>query len=151
MNYLVMLVVFGLLSHLGALADTHRLDDSASQIVAAERNMRWVTPLPGRSSNNDVVTRVIVNVRIDTSAWMGRTGQIFMALPSDGEPPVSAHWVTQGRLLPGRLVSGERGMVFSGTITKPLLEDQFVVDLKTDGRWMSPRRRMNFHFELDVD
>lgn len=144
-------VALGLLLYVGAHAETHRLDDSASQIVSAERNMRWVAPLPGRSGNTDVVTRVVVNVSIDTSSWIGRTGRVFMILPSDGEPPVSAQWATQGRLLPGRLISGERGLVFSGTITKPRLEDQFLVDIKTDGRWISPRRRMNFHFELDID
>ena len=64
---------------------------------------------------------------------------------------MTAEWQTQGKLLAGRLVSGERGLVYAGPITQPLLEDQMLVYLRTDGRWMSNSRRLAFHFELDTD
>jgi hypothetical protein len=74
-----------------------------------------------------------------------------MVLAQDDGPRMAAQWQTQGRLLGGRLTSGERGLVYAGTITQPMLEDQMVVYLRSDGRWMSDSRRLDFHFELDAD
>ncbi|MEY4884153.1 MAG: hypothetical protein RIS34_2007 [Pseudomonadota bacterium] len=134
-----------------ALAATHLLDDSASHVMPPNVQMAWHSPAPGRAADHDVETRVTVNVRIDTRAWVGRIGRIYMVLPQDSGPPMMAQWQTQGRLLPGRLVSGERGLVYSGLITQATLDDQIQVHLRTDGRWTSNSRRLNFHFELDTD
>ena len=132
-------------------AATHRLDDSASQVISPNARMEWRSLAPGRAADHDVEALIRVNIRIDTRAWVGRTGRIYMVLPQDGGPRMTAQWQTQGKLLVGRLVSGERGLVYAGPITQPLLEDQMLVYLRTDGRWMSNSRRLDFHFELDTD
>jgi len=132
-------------------AATYRLDDSASQPVPPNAQMQWRSPIPGRSGDHDVESRLIVNVRIDTRAWVGRTGRIYMVLPQDSGPRVSAQWQTQGRLLAGRLQSGERAQVYAGSITQVMLEDQMQVYLRTDGRWMNNTRRLTFYFEMDTD
>jgi hypothetical protein len=134
-----------------AWAATHLLDDSASQVISPNARMEWRSPAPGRFGDNDVEALIRVNIRIDMRAWIGRTGRVYMVLPPDGEKPVTAQWQTQGKLLGGKLVSGERGLVYSGAITQPQLEDLMVVYLRADGRWMSNTRRLNFHFELDTE
>jgi hypothetical protein len=134
-----------------ACAATYRLDDSASHAVPPNVQMQWRSALPGLNNDNDVEAQIRVNIRVDTRLWVGRTGRIYMVLPQDAGPRIVAQWQTQGRLLPGRLVSGERALVFAGPITQPMLDDQMLVHLRTDGRWQSQSRRLNFHFELDTD
>ncbi len=132
-------------------AATYRLDDSASQTVPPNAQMQWRSTIPGSTGDNDVESRLLVNVRIDTRAWVGHTGRIYMVLPMDSGPRVSVQWQTQGRLLAGRLQSGERTLVYAGTIAEAKLEDQMQVYLRTDGRWMTNMRRLSFYFELDTD
>jgi hypothetical protein len=51
----------------------------------------------------------------------------------------------------GRLVSGERALVFSGTVPSAMLEDTLQVRLATDARLTTDRARpMAFHFELET-
>lgn len=135
----------------GALANPHRLDDSLSHTVPPNAQMQWLPIAPGQPFGGGMEAWVRVNVRIDTRAWMGRSGRIYMALPRDQASNVEAAWTTQGRLQAGRLVSGERALVYAGAITGPTLEDQMQVRLRSLPDWTSNARRLNFHFELDVD
>lgn len=147
---LILLAVLGLSLHAPAcLAETFRLDDSASQVFPPSAHWEWA---PGslRTGINTVHMNVRVEVRIDTRAWAGRQGRVYMVLPVDAGGPVTAEWQSHGRLLGGRLVSGERTLVFSGAIPGPFLEDTFRVHLTTDARQMSTEtQRVAFHFELD--
>jgi len=135
----------------GALANPHRLDDSLSHTVPPNVQMQWLPIAPGQPFAGGMEAWVRVNVRIDTRAWMGRSGRIYMALPRDQASSVEAAWTTQGRLQAGRLMSGERALVYAGAITGPTLEDQMQVRLRSLADWTSGSRRLNFHFELDVD
>ncbi len=148
---LAVVVLIGLSLHAGACrAETVRLDDSASQVFPPNAYWEWA---PGslRSTINTVHMDVRVEVRIDTKAWAGRQGRIFMVLPVDAGGPVTAQWRTQGRLLGGRIVTGERALVFSGRIPGPYLEDSLRVRLTTDARQMTTEtQRVAFHFELDT-
>lgn len=131
-------------------ADTFRLDDSASQVFPPTAHWEWA---PGslRKGINTVHMNVRVEVRIDTRAWAGRQGRVYMVLPVEAGGPVTADWTTNGRLIGGRLVSGERALVYSGTIPGPYLEDTFRVHLTTDARQMTTEtQRMAFHFELEI-
>ena len=64
---------------------------------------------------------------------------------------MEAEWTTNGTLLPGRLVSGERTLVYAGRITGTTLQDQMQVRLRSAPDWQSSSRRLNFYFELVVD
>lgn len=148
---LALLVLLALTSHAQqSLAETYRLDDSASQVIPATAHWEWA---PGtlRAGINTVHMNLRVEVRIDTRAWAGRQGRVYMVLPVDAGGPVTAEWQSQGRLLGGRLVSGERALVYSGSIPGPLLEDSLRVHLTTDARLMTAEtQRLAFHFELDT-
>ncbi len=64
---------------------------------------------------------------------------------------VSVNWTTQGRLLPGNLVSGQRALVYAGQIMTPLLDETLVLKIATDGTRLGSAHRLNFHFEIDID
>ncbi len=64
---------------------------------------------------------------------------------------VNVEWATQGRLLPGKLQSGERTLVYAGPIRSNFLEDNFTVRVVADGRRVNAPQRLQFHFEIDVD
>ncbi len=134
-----------------AWANPHRLDDSLSHTVPPNVQMQWLPLTPGQSFAGGMEAWLRVNIRIDTRDWIGRSGRIYMVLGRDQSSNVEAVWTTQGRLQPGRLVSGERTLVFAGTIPGATLEDQMQVRLRSNADWQSNSRRLNFHFELDVD
>ena len=91
-----------------------------------------------------------MQVRLDTSAWVGRTARIYMALPAQPIGLVKASWQTQGQLLSGQLNSGQRGLVWSGPVSKPLLEDVMTVTIVSDGRLLSAAQLLRFYFEIDL-
>lgn len=92
-----------------------------------------------------------VQIHINTRDYLGRQGRIYMVLPLDPGPQITATWQTQGRLMPGQVVSGNRALVFSGPITGATLEDQFDLRLRSQGDWPTTSRRLNFYFELDTE
>lgn len=133
-----------------ARADTHRLDDSLSHTVPPTAQMEWLPQTPG-DRDGGMEAWVRVNVQIDTREWVGRSGRIYMVLPRDQASTMEAVWTTDGTLRSGRLVSGERALVWSGTVRSTSLRDQMSVRLRSGPDWQSASRRLNFHFELDTD
>ncbi|MCL4690734.1 MAG: hypothetical protein KJ007_19430 [Burkholderiales bacterium] len=132
-----------------AQAATVRLDDSASQVFPPAAQWNWA---PGslRSGSQSLHMNLVVKVRIDTRALAGQSGRVYMVLPVDNEGQVVAEWQAEGRLLGGRLVSGERALIYSGALPAPMLEDTLRVRLTADARTMSDEaRRLAFHFEFD--
>lgn len=134
-----------------AWANPHRLDDSLSHTVPPNVQMQWLPMKSGQAFAGGMEASLRVNIRIDTRNWIGRTGRIYMVLPRDQASSIEAVWTTQGRLRAGRLVSGERALVYAGQIPGATLEDQMQVRLRSNADWTSNTRRLNFHFELDVD
>ena len=78
-----------------ALAATIRLDDSASQVIPPNATWQWESQAL-RSGINTLHMNIRVNVRIDTRAYAGRQGNIYMALPPDGSSTVRARWPPTG-------------------------------------------------------
>lgn len=134
-----------------AVANPYRLDDSLSHTVPPSVQMQWRPMPPGQSDAGGMEAWLRVNVRINTRDWVGRSGRVYMVLPRDQASTIEAVWTTQGRLQPGRLVSGERTLVYAGQLPGATLDDQLLVRLRSGPDWQSSSRRLNFHFELDVD
>ena len=133
-----------------ASAETHRLDDSLSHTVPPTAQMQW-RPQTRSDVDGGMEAWVRVNIRIDTQAWIGRSGRVYMVLPRDESATLEAVWTTDGKLLAGRLVSGERALVYAGNITTSALRDQMLVRLRSGPDWQSASRRLHFHFEIDTD
>lgn len=132
-------------------AETHRLDDSLTHTVPPHVQMQW-RPLQAAADGSGAVEAwVRVNVRLDTRAFVHRSGRVYLALERDQSSPVEAVWTSQGRLQPGRVVSGERTLVFAGVIPGATLDEQLNMRLRAQTDWQSDQRRLNFHFEFDAD
>ena len=124
-------------------ADSVRLDDSGSYAVQPNVRMQWRSAIASTESSAATEARVRVHIRIDTKAHAGQPGRVFMVLPLDAGPPLRAEWQTEGRLLPGSVVSGGRTLVYAGPLPGIALEDQLTVRLSSDVSWLSNSRRLN--------
>lgn len=147
----LVIAALGMLAFGSSLANPVRLDDSLSYTVPPNVQMQWLPFARSQMNAGGMEAWVTVNIRIDTRDWIGRSGRIYMVLPRDEASSIEAVWTTQGRLQAGRLVSGERALVFAGTIPGATLEDQMQVRLRSNADWTSNSRRLNFHFELDTN
>lgn len=133
-------------SHAGSV----RLDDSGSYAVQPNLRMQWRSAIASTGSSAATEARVRVQIRIDTKAYAGQQGRVYMVFPLDAGPPLRAEWQTEGRLLPGVVLSGGRTLVYAGPLPGGALEDQLTVRLSSDVSWLSDSRRLNFYFELDT-
>ena len=93
----------------------------------------------------------VVTVRLNVAPWANKTGKIYMALPQQSIGLVNAAWTTQGRLLPGQVISGNRTLVYAGPIRSAIIEDTITLKLEADGQRLAAAQRLQFHFEIDVD
>jgi len=143
--------VIGLLSQAPADAATYRVDDSGTIPFESSATLRWRQVAPSRGGDNAVEGSTTVQVRLNLAPWLKRTGRLFLVLPEQPSGQVAVRWTTQGRLLAGQLVSGQRALVYAGPITTPLVDETLVLRIETDGTRLGSTQRLNFHFEIDVD
>ena len=132
-------------------ATTFAVDDSASYVHDANTAMKWKSVAPSRRSGNLVEGATVVTVRLNVAPWASKTGKIYMALPQQSIGLVNAAWTTQGRLLPGQVISGNRTLVYAGPIRSAIIEDTITLKLEADGQRLAAAQRLQFHFEIDVD
>ncbi len=138
-----------LLSPVWALAATFVVDDSKSVVLDPNIPLQWRSLSPSKGDHAvQGVTRV--QLRLDTSAWVGKFGRIYMVLPAQPNGLVKASWQTQGQLLNGQLNSGQRGLVWSGVLPRALLEDLMTVTIISDGRLLATSQALRFTFEIDL-
>jgi hypothetical protein len=134
-----------------ATAATYRVDDSATMPRESSAAMKWSRPQGANAEFNDIEGSTTVQVRLNLAPWLKRNGRVFLVLPEQPGAPVNVSWTTQGRLLPGQLISGQRALVLAGPINVERLDETMVLRIRTDGTRMTAAQRLNFHFEIDVD
>ncbi|HTQ01930.1 MAG TPA: hypothetical protein VMN56_21605 [Casimicrobiaceae bacterium] len=134
-------------------ANTYVVDDTSTIPYESNLVTRWKdnATTGGRQMSNDIEGAATVTLRLNVQPWLNRNGRIYLALPQQPIGVVNVEWSTQGRLLPGKLQSGERTLVYAGPIRTSVLEDTFNVHVVADGRRVNAAQRLNFHFEIDVD
>lgn len=128
-----------------------RLDDSLTHTVPPNVQMQWRSLAAPRDGAAEMEAWVRVNVRIDTRPILNQTGRIYLALARDQMSMLEAVWTSQGKLQPGRVTSGERTLVYAGTVTGATMEDQLLMRLRSRADWQADTRRLQFHFEFDAD
>lgn len=151
MNRLMLTILLLGLAASSVQAATYRVDETGTFPQESSATMRWRQVAPLRGGDNTIEGSTTVNVRLNLAPWLNRNGRLFLVLPEQPLTSVRASWTTQGRLLPGKLVSGQRALVYSGPIALPVLEETLVVRIETDGARMTSAQRLQFHFEIDVD
>jgi hypothetical protein len=134
-----------------AMAKTTVIDDSGTLPNNAALNMRWQQASPRGPDANTMVGTLALRVKLNVAQWQKHTGKIYLALPAQAPGAMSVTWTTQGRLLPGRVVSGSRTLVYAGPISTPFIEDMVQLTISVDGRRMQQLYHINFSFEMDED
>ena len=152
MNYVKALTLLVMMSAAALWAQTRAmvLDDSLSQVETPALEMQW-RPHTQDAIDAGIEAWVRVRVHIDTRPLVGQRGRVYLVLPVDQPPAVEAVWSSSGVLLPGRVVSGERGLAYSGLISASSLRDVITVRLRTSSEWFSTSRRLRFHYEFEPD
>ena len=134
-------------------AATYIVDDSSTIPFETNVTTRWRdnSTTGGHQMSNDIEGAATLTLRLNLQPWLNRNGRIYLALPQQPIGVVNVEWSTQGRMLPGKLQSGERTLVYAGPIRTSVLEDTFTVRVVADGRRVNAAQRLMFHFEIDVD
>ena len=132
-------------------ARTTVIDDSGTLPYNASAPMQWQAIAPSRAVNNQMDGTTQVQLRLNVAPWLNRTGRIFMVMPAQQPGPVQVTWTTQGRLLPGQMISGTRALVYSGVISAPVINEVLNLKLIVDGTKMWQAYQLRFHFEMDED
>jgi hypothetical protein len=136
----------------GAHAKTITIDDSGTQALEPSVTMRWKTAAPSRSAaSNLMIGTTTIRVRINVMPWLRHAGRIYLALPAQRPGPIRLSWITQGRFLPGQVVSGSRVLVYAGPITTPFMEDTLTFQFSVSGTLMGRAVPVTYHFEMDED
>lgn len=136
---------------LPAAAETHRVDDSATQVLGTTLRLKPTAPLARGSQASIVSGDVSVIVRLAVAPWKGRQGRIYMILPGQPEGAITATWNTRGRLMPGVLRAGERTLVYEGLVQDDMIEDTLRLNIRADERTLPRDQQLAFAFEIDLD
>jgi hypothetical protein len=128
-----------------------RVDDSASQPVEAQSQLNWKSLLPVGADAHTVEASTRVNIKLDVKPWLGQRGRIYLVLPLGVAETLSVDWITQGRLIPGRLGANRRGLVYQGIINAQILEDVMTLKVSGDGRKITSQQRLQFYFEIEPE
>jgi hypothetical protein len=148
---LVVLVLVLAAAPAQARAATYRVDDSASLPRESTALLRWRDPVPSRSGGDTLEGTIDVALRLSVGAWLNQVGRLYLVLPEQGTPLVRLSWRTQGRLLPGKVLPGQRVLVYEGPIATPYLEERLELAIEASGSHLAGTQPVNFHFEIDVD
>lgn len=132
-------------------AATYRVDDSGSLPRESSAVLDWRNAVPSRSGSDALEGITSLALRLDVAAWMNHVGRLYLVLPEQPAPITRLQWRTQGRLLPGQALPGQRVLVYHGPIQTPWLEERIDLIIEASGSRLSGMQSLNFHFEIDVD
>jgi hypothetical protein len=147
-----LVLAFSIIWAAAAHAKSMTVDDSGSVAIEPTVLMRWKTAVPTRNAAGKLmVGTMTVRVRLNVMPWLKHSGRIYLALPAQQPGPMSLSWTTQGRLLPGQLVSGNRVLVYAGPITTSFMEDTLTFQFSVAGTLMQRAVPVTYHFEMDEE
>ena len=134
-----------------ASAQSTRLDDTGTQVMASTLRLKWDDALPGATPVQTLSGTVTVMVRLDTRPWRGRGARIYQVLPAQPGGRVFAQWTSQGSLLPGQLRDGERALVYAGAVEFDELRDTLRLTITADGAGLEGAQALGFGFEIEPE
>lgn len=144
----------------GAFAAPVRLDDSASPKARIDVAPRWLAEYesPG---NRDWLHAMVaeaanVEVRLDTRAYAGRRGRIYLAIPAQvpgllSPTALRVTWLSRGVFASGEAVPGSRTLVYDGAIAAPYTVVRLDFRFELDSRYVGPGLRVDPYFEIDPE
>lgn len=96
-----------------------------------------------------------VEVRLNTSNYIGKKARIYLALPSqidgfNGSQGFSLTWKTTGIFASGQTSPGNRALIFEGLIGASLLTEIFTFTLKLDANRLTGKLRYAPIYEIEL-
>ena len=96
-----------------------------------------------------------VEVRLNTSNYIGKKARIYLALPSqidgfNGSQGFSLAWKTTGIFAAGATSPGNRALIFQGLIGSSLLTEFFTFTLKLDANRLNGKLRYAPIYEIEL-
>ena len=96
-----------------------------------------------------------VEVRLDTSNYIGKKARIYLALPRqidgfNGSQGFSLTWRTTGIFASGQTSPGNRALIFEGLIGASLLTEIFTFTLKLDANRLTGKLRYAPIYEIEL-
>jgi len=151
-----------LLWPLAALAGpAERLDDSASPRQRVVAQVEWLEPEPwGAAGDEERLNALVarapgVEVRLDTSRYVGAQARIYLRLPQTGRGqldarPVRLSWQARGTFQGGRAESGQRGLLYDGEIGAAQLADILDLSFEVDARSYDESLNLDLSYEIET-
>ena len=153
------LALAALLGTLPAQAAPVRLDDSLSSQPRLQMRQEWRDTYPNRGRRPDllgVLARASVEVRLKTSAYVGRNARIFLVLPTLANtgalpPDLLVEWRTRGVMRAGIGAPGSRTLVFEGRVAAPITGDWFDFYVTADSRTVGNNVQFEPYFVIESE
>ncbi len=155
---LLALVFLGALKGVGSAADI--LDDSQSPQQTYNIQLQWAHPGDVSELSRQDFRKLIaevpdVEVRLDTSKYVGQNVRIFLALPvqigglasSDG---FSLAWKTRGLFYAGTTTPGNRALIYKGKLGTSQLTEFFNFTLNIDASRFTGKLRYAPIYEIET-
>lgn len=138
-----------------------KLDDSASPRQRVDVQMQWTHEAQSHrrldaAELNALNARIRAHeVRLNTAAYVGRTVQIFLALPIQiqglkNPAGLRMEWQTRGPFAPGVTQPGSRSLIYQGPVTAAQMSDVFDFTVHIDGQSLDGRIQFDPQFELEI-
>jgi hypothetical protein len=134
-----------------AVAATYQVDDSGSLPRESNAVLDWRAAAPSKNADDTLQGTFGVLLRLNVGAWINHVGRLYLVLPEQTVPLIRLNWRTQGRLLPGQALPGQRVLIFEGPITTSLFEEKLELGIEARGSRLTGIQPLTFHFEIDVD
>ena len=144
----------------GALAAPVRLDDSASPKARIDIAPRWLGEHEYTGDRDWLHAMVAeaanVEVRLDTRAFVGRRGRVYLAIPAQvpgllSPTALRVSWQSRGGFASGEASPGSRTLVYDGAITSPVTVVRLDFRFELDARYVGPGLRVDPYFEIDSE
>ena len=136
------------------------LDDSLSPRRQLDLDLVWkyrtnTGSLSDTEYNTVTAQAHNVDTRLDTSAYVGSTARIFLALPIvirglANPNSLSLTWTTGGQFNAGRVTPGNRQLIFEGAITTPVMRDIINFTFELDARHLRQTLRLEPVYEIEI-
>ena len=141
-------------------AFAERLDDSLSTQQQFDLDLNWkysgnTDGLTERQLNTLTAEARYVEIRLNTAAFVGQRGQIFISLPIDirgtgDSTALRMSWETNGLFANGAVSAGNRAKLFEGEITEAVMTDVFSLTFDIDARQVYNNLRFQPVFDIDT-
>ena len=141
-------------------ASAERLDDSLSTQQQFDLDLRWkqqhnTDNLDERELNALTARARRVEIRLNTSRYVGQRGDIFIRLPinirgTGDSTALRMSWKTNGLFSSGSVTAGNRTKLFAGEITEAVMSDVFDITFDIDARQVYNNLRFQPVFDIET-